>query len=407
MSVWTQHLSQLDLDAASAPQAGRASATPKITRDVRIMVFTWNVGHAAPSAEQLKEWLPQNGEGLDLLIVATQENAYVVKKDKGTSPRGAASPRGKERRSVIDNNDPDEDDADEDEGRATADETSRRYKFRRRPWVWRKLEKVLKRSHKSSTGGADWATMLCCGKNLCGRTEKHEHWELLILKRLNEGASTRWGGKGHRREWRVCKHSVLAEMRLTIYERCGTVERRSSTVVEGDGRGSVDARASVGAEASRASELGRISEASVSEASTHAELPPLRISEASQAEPMPSPPRYSQLSVRGARFLRRGSTSSSFVRPLHTVSVAHRDRVALGKGGLLANKGGLAIEIKIAGTPLLIIATHLAAHDHAVAKRNKQACEVLSELSRRSKLGLARESSGYGQSHMQPPPYLT
>ena len=48
------------------------------TAPTRVMVFTWNVGHAAPSYRELDEWLPPNGDGIDLLIVATQENAYIA-----------------------------------------------------------------------------------------------------------------------------------------------------------------------------------------------------------------------------------------------------------------------------------------------------------------------------------------
>ena len=40
------------------------------------MVFTWNMGHAAPSGEEINEWLPLGGEGIDLLIVASQECSY-------------------------------------------------------------------------------------------------------------------------------------------------------------------------------------------------------------------------------------------------------------------------------------------------------------------------------------------
>ena len=57
---------------------------------LRMLVFTWNVGHAAPTAEQLEAWLPARGEGADLLVVATQENHYYA----GTAPKPTRWPAG-------------------------------------------------------------------------------------------------------------------------------------------------------------------------------------------------------------------------------------------------------------------------------------------------------------------------
>ena len=55
---------------------------PAESASLRVMVFTWNVGHASPIRRELESWLPDRGDGCDLLIVATQENAYRADDDE-------------------------------------------------------------------------------------------------------------------------------------------------------------------------------------------------------------------------------------------------------------------------------------------------------------------------------------
>ena len=299
---------------------------------LNLCVFTWNVGHKAPLAEQLDQWLPEGGAGLDILVVATQENAYFAKQTAregylattqmahaptqgDTQSHPAYTTRevslGSSGRASAGDDDSSDDESERplssDPDRASRTKT-RKFKPKR-PWLLR----VLRPHQDASSGKSDWTSRLCGGKNLFGKREKTEHWEQLVLDRLNKGKDA---GR-----WRVVKHCVLAEMRLTIYEQ----------VADG--------------------------------------------------APMPS------LAV---------VRTSSRILTARGVTLARRDRVALGKGGVVANKGGLAVELRIGGgTPLLIIGAHLAAHDQGVLKRNAQARTIVDVLSRRSKIGLGRERRGF------------
>lgn len=240
------------------------------------MLLTWNVGHKAPLAEELDKWLPPRGEGLDVVIVATQENAYIVK------AKSASVKTPGELRSTA-ANDADSDDENESPERETSVSTPvKRRKFIHRPWLWRKLRQRVQLSPRASVGKGDWTTTLTCGKNLLGRHEGVEHWERLVLAQLNAGGS---GGGGEVR-WRISKHAVLAEMRLTVYVR--VLEDRPTP-------------------------------------------PPAALTA-----------RRSSLEGAWGAVRRRVSSFSA----TGGVTVAHRDRVALGQGGLVANKGGLAIEVR-------------------------------------------------------------
>ena len=274
---------------------------------LNLCVFTWNVGHKAPLAEQLDQWLPESGAGLDILVVATQENAYFAEQTARTAyfeaTQMARASAGDDDESDDESERPQSSDPDRASGTKT-----RKFKPKR-PWLLR----VLNPDEYRSSGKSDWTSRLCGGKNLFGKREKTEHWEQLVLDRLNKGKDA---GR-----WRVVKHCVLAEMRLTIYEQ----------VADG--------------------------------------------------APMPS------LAV---------VRTSSRILTARGVTLARRDRVALGKGGVVANKGGLAVELRIGGgTPLLIIGAHLAPHDQGVLKRNAQARTIVDVLERRSKIGLGRERRGF------------
>ena len=274
---------------------------------LNLCVFTWNVGHKAPLAEQLDQWLPEGGAGLDILVVATQENAYFAEQTARTAyfeaTQMARASAGDDDYSDDESERPQSSDPDRASGTKT-----RKFKPKR-PWLLR----VLNPHREGSSGKSDWTSRLCGGKNLFGKRETTEHWEQLVLDRLNKGKDA---GR-----WRVVKHCVLAEMRLTIYEQ----------VADG--------------------------------------------------APMPS------LAV---------VRTSSRILTARGVTLARRDRVALGKGGVVANKGGLAVELRIGGgTPLLIIGAHLAPHDQGVLKRNAQARTIVDVLERRSKIGLGRERRGF------------
>ena len=206
----------------------------------------------------------------------------------------------------------------------------------KRAWL-AKQARTFGGPERRGVGKADWSTTLFCGKNLLGRVEVMEDWEFIVLARLNAG-----GAPGDEPRWRICQHAVLAQMRLSVYERLGA-------------------------------DLG----------TDHTEHPPAA----------PSAP---------AALLRRGSSFINWAtrsppRPI-SVSMARRDRVALGALGIVSNKGGLAVELRIdfggkTECSVLVIGSHLAAHDHKVHSRNKQAVAVLDHLYHRAKLGPARDSA--------------
>ena len=312
---------------------------PRPAREINVLTCTWNVGHAAPSAKELEAWLPAGGEGLDLLIVATQENAYTAKTAlPRTSSRGtAARSTGGMRATTLEdaNSDDENEHPDEESMRASDMPAASPSSATGRQRMFHALRRSRQSIARTSVGRGDLSSVLCCGKNLCGRSEHFEHWERLILLRLNQGRpaspDSSPGSPSADRGWRVCKHAVLAEMRLTVYER-----RLNHAP-----RGPVSPAAS-SPEASSAAHNGRR----------------LGIRR-----------RMSGSVLRGLATLGR---LSSFTMKPYGVTFADRDRVALGKGGLLANKGGIAIELHVDETKLLIVASHLAAHDHAIGKRNKQ-----------------------------------
>jgi hypothetical protein len=46
------------------------------TRDIKILVFQWNVGNERPHESELTSWLPEHGGDFDLVVVGTQENKF-------------------------------------------------------------------------------------------------------------------------------------------------------------------------------------------------------------------------------------------------------------------------------------------------------------------------------------------
>ena len=137
-----------------------------------MLVFTWNVGHKAPKSSELETWLPPRGEGLDVLVVATQENSYLVhERDSADviSPvplAGAhASATGPEQVDLDhEHSDPDEEHEPEPHAAVQAPKPPPR-RFRKG---------ALMRTRyvpDKSVGKADWTTGLFCGKNLCGTRE--------------------------------------------------------------------------------------------------------------------------------------------------------------------------------------------------------------------------------------------
>ena len=195
----------------------------------RVQAFTWNVGHAMPSKAELDTWLKPKGEGIDLLIVATQENHYMEKLSprsiRGSKPArpSATRPSLKQRSTSSDGDDDmrDKDDHDADDAYANEAEpdTEREVSAERfraaLPWPLRLMQPRSTRASdgRRSVGASDWTTALTCGYNLCGRLEKYEDWEHMVLEQLN------WDSDEKEPRWRVCRHAVLAEMRLTVYER--------------------------------------------------------------------------------------------------------------------------------------------------------------------------------------------
>ena len=76
-----------------------------------------------------------------------------------------------------------------------------------------------------------------------------------------------------------------------------------------------------------------------------------------------------------------------FVRAaLRTSAHSVRSAVsATGLGGVVGNKGGLAISFHLGTTSLAFVSCHLAAHDHKNRERNEMCKEILSETARCSR----------------------
>lgn len=57
-------------------------------QDLQICVATWNAGSAVPDAQELGNWLPHGGAGLDVVVIGTQENSLSKKRKE----EGAGAP---------------------------------------------------------------------------------------------------------------------------------------------------------------------------------------------------------------------------------------------------------------------------------------------------------------------------
>lgn len=69
-------LEEQRLAAAGAEDDDQDRMSP--VRPIRLLVFTWNMGEAKPDEDNLQQWLPRGGAGLDLVAVTLQETRYTV-----------------------------------------------------------------------------------------------------------------------------------------------------------------------------------------------------------------------------------------------------------------------------------------------------------------------------------------
>lgn len=140
--------------------------------DISLLVCTWNVGNKCPDAAELEHWLPVNGEGYDIIVVGTQENAFSEKKSNRATIVSSADASSGRQKSV--NLEEDEELHDEKSNRNTA------------------------------------------------KPDKEDHtlnaWEHMCLEHLGIG-------------WAVLAHVVLREMRLTVYTTTALEETAVHNVV--------------------------------------------------------------------------------------------------------------------------------------------------------------------------------
>ena len=169
---------------------------PSVCPSIKLLVLTWNVGNEEPSFSEIASWLPNGGEGLDLIVVGTQENSYFAQEySQGPGSRR----RGRYKSGMV----------------------------------------LERRMPAASVGKSDLSTILCCGFNLLGLRERcqpnppssrlsllpipsaphrrHEHWEHMLLQHLNGRPLD--PSKPPVGAWKIRKHAVLAQMRLSVFER--------------------------------------------------------------------------------------------------------------------------------------------------------------------------------------------
>ena len=345
-----------EVDACGSPTAEPSVSQSAAAQSVsqaganRLMIFTWNVGNESPQEDQLKTWLPAGGDGIDILVVATQENAYHARDGEEedfvqASTSGLPPSQLSSFSRTVGTQDSTTPRSETGDQGPNGDEISQQISDRplaEQP-LPRRFRKILrsKGGASSSVGKSDWSTTFLCGYNLMGAREHAEHWENIILNRLNTGASS------DSPRWRIYKHAVLAQTRLTVYARNARDNLMNAEICHLTSRPSLKRSAS----------------------NLFSRVPSFLIS---RHDAMPG-----------------------------YVSLSRRDRIPLGKLGL-ANKGALAIELKINGAEpgdpaasVLILGCHLEAHREGIHKRNAQTQAVFHYLQRRGKLGFARDRKGF------------
>ena len=77
----------------------------------------------------------------------------------------------------------------------------------------------------------------------------------------------------------------------------------------------------------------------------------------------------------------------------HLLSQVEKGRVATGVGDVIGNKGAVAVCLDLGRTSLLLVNSHLAAHQHAVEQRNADFWKINNRMNLRSKAAAAAPSA--------------
>ena len=176
-------------DALATGQRSTGSSAPVpsckdyAVDNIAILVATWNVGNKEPQPAELEHWLPVGGDGYDLIVIGTQENAF--KKEEALedtmAPRRLKNPAG-----AVAGDAESSSDEEEDKGEVTVVRP-------RLSTLRQEQSEPRKEETESRRGDAE------------SRIHATRHvWDLMCAERL--------GGA-----WTVLAHVVLRQMRLTIY----------------------------------------------------------------------------------------------------------------------------------------------------------------------------------------------
>lgn len=72
--------------SASTTSGVKTKRNLDVSRDVRLLTVSWNVGNAETNPQQYHHMIPSNGEGYDLIVVGLQESTYVIGADPNLEP---------------------------------------------------------------------------------------------------------------------------------------------------------------------------------------------------------------------------------------------------------------------------------------------------------------------------------
>ena len=164
---------------------------------LKLAAFTWNVGNAKPDADELHHWLPEHGEGYDIIAIGVQECKFGRKSRRGSSLAGSHD-------DMRETSHIDRDAIAEQEAPPAIGRDQRRRKSapaRRMSFTTMRLSHGRGRS----TTLTELSAYIFGGSDGAPRKSKHE-WDRMITARLGNA-------------FVVCAHVALWEMRLTVYCR--------------------------------------------------------------------------------------------------------------------------------------------------------------------------------------------
>mgnify|MGYP003385620979 FL=1 len=85
----TLGVDDVNVNVAGATTGGASPVVRKtidLSRDVKLLTLSWNVGNAETQPQQYHHMIPPNGEGYDLIVIGLQESTYVMGADPNVEP---------------------------------------------------------------------------------------------------------------------------------------------------------------------------------------------------------------------------------------------------------------------------------------------------------------------------------